>query len=106
MLNHRFRMSRDFFQKVYSSGVERHSAHLFVRISSQFGKNKGSVVISKRVLRGAVARHFLRRRIYSILRGISPKVTQPVDIIVIAKKNIGKLSFKEIQKELETLLLL
>ncbi len=105
MLNHQLRMSREFFQKVYSLGVERHSEHLFVRTSGRFGKNKGSVVVSKRVLRGAVARHFLRRRVYSILKGVFPKLTHPTAVIVVAKKNIEKLSFEELKKEIETLLL-
>jgi len=106
MLGGSQRMSRAIFQAVYTTGEVRHAPHLLVRTApSNSGKSRGSAVVSKKVLRGAVARHFLRRRLYSILRGVFAKLAQPTDVIVITKRDIDKLTFTELTTELETLLL-
>jgi ribonuclease P protein component len=63
------------------------------------------VVAGKRALAGAVRRHRLRRRVYEILRGISRGRQFPIDVIVIAKRGTGALSFVDIQNEIRGVLI-
>jgi len=95
------RMTRERFSEVFKHGEVRHSPHLLIRVSnSQDNYSHGAVVVSKRVEKGAVQRHLLKRRLYSILAHYFRNSLKSHDIVIVIKKNAGKLLFRDLKHEL------
>ena len=68
-------------------------------------KQRYAVVVSKKILKSAVGRNRIRRRIYEAIRLELSKIQKPIDcIFIINSKEILDLDFKEIQKILRDLL--
>lgn len=64
-----------------------------------------SVVVSKKVLKSAVGRNRIRRRVYEAIRLELPTFTAHLDcIFVIYNRNILQLPFNELRRELRVLL--
>lgn len=60
-----------------------------------------SVVVSKTIIKKAVDRNFVKKRIYSILNNFVLKINKPTIGVVYLKKGCEKLSFNEIKNEIE-----
>ena len=58
-----------------------------------------AVVIPKKVIKGAVGRHMLKRRVLAALRALS----LPESLVVFPKASAEKLSLSEVQTELKQL---
>lgn len=68
-------------------------------------KQRYAVVVSKKILKSAVGRNRIRRRVYEALRHELPKIQKPVDcIFIINSKEMLDLDFKDIQKTIRDLL--
>ena len=68
-------------------------------------KQRYAVVVSKKILKSAVGRNRIRRRIYEAIRLELSKIQKPIDcIFIINSKEKLDLDFKEIQKILRDLL--
>lgn len=69
-------------------------------------KQRYAVVVSKKVLKSAVGRNRIRRRVYEALRLELPKIQQPVDcIFIINTKEIFTIDFVELQSLIRDLLI-
>jgi len=69
-------------------------------------KQRYAVVVSKKILKSAVGRNRIRRRVYEALRLELPKITEPVDcIFIINTKEISTIDFKELQSLIHDLLI-
>lgn len=58
------------------------------------------IVVGKKVDKKAVARNLLKRRISTTIEELLPK-TQPINLVVFAKKQINTLTKDELNKELK-----
>ena len=68
-------------------------------------KQRYAVVVSKKILKSAVGRNRIRRRVYEAIRLELPKIQKPVDsIFIINSKEILDTDFKDIQKNIRDLL--
>lgn len=99
MLPKKQRLTKKQLEYVFRKGGRSGNAHLNVkfikntRLCSRF-----SITISAKILKKAVERNLLRRRIYEIIRlnmGILP---QKYDIALIAKSSIPLLNFENLKK--------
>ena len=69
------------------------------------GKQRFAVVVSKKVLKSAVGRNRIRRRIYEAIRAELPHLHQPCDhIFTIYSREIKDLPFTELQDLISNLL--
>ena len=69
------------------------------------GKQRFAVVISKKILKTAVGRNQVRRRLYEAIRLELPNIQKPVDcIFIVYSKDLLNKDFKEIQDEIRVLL--
>ncbi|MCL1839695.1 ribonuclease P protein component [Candidatus Saccharibacteria bacterium] len=69
------------------------------------GKQRFAVVVSKKVLKSAVARNRIRRRVYEAIREQLPSLKSPNDhIFTIYSKDIKDISFSELQAIISDLL--
>ncbi|MBR0482884.1 ribonuclease P protein component [Candidatus Saccharibacteria bacterium] len=80
------------------------------KISLVFAKNsrnkqRFAVVVSKKVLKPAVGRNRIRRRVYETIRSFLPQIKQPVDcIFVVYSKELATIDYSELHKLIENLL--
>ena len=107
MLSKKYRFhSRGGVRYTYQNGnTIRGSKISLVFAENSRNKQRYAVVVSKKVLKSAVGRNRIRRRVYEAIRLTLPKVNKPVDcIFIIYHKDILNLDFKEIQKIIRDLL--
>ncbi len=99
MIVRRNRLARANFSVLLRSGKRLTTQHFYILYSYSI---KGyAVVVSKKVSKTSVGRHKLKRRIQSILNNITPSS----GYVIFARNGANTLSFLEIKKELDTLLI-
>lgn len=107
MLSKKYRFhSRGGVRYTYQNGKTiRGSKISLIFAENGRGKQRFAVVVSKKVLKSAVGRNRIRRRLYEALRLELPKIQKPVDcIFVIYSKDLLSQDFREIQKIVRDLL--
>jgi len=107
MLSKKYRFhSRGGVRYTYQKGrTIRGSKISLIFTDNARNKQRYAVVVSKKVLKSAVGRNRIRRRIYEAIRLTLPKIQKPVDcIFIIYSKEILNMDFKEIQRTIIDLL--
>ena len=105
MLPQEHRLSRENFKEVLTRGRSTAGAHFSFKYQKlRIGeKPRFSVVISKKVVKTAVGRHLIKRRVYSFLSS-ALKTKLSLSGIFFARTGVDRLSFKDLTVELEGLL--
>lgn len=105
MLAKEQRLPRSSFKELLERGRTLSSAHFSFKYKKLALGEKSifSAVISKKVLKTAVARHMLKRRLYVLLRRETVS-RSPIAGVLFARSGAGDLSFKELTGELQKLL--
>ena len=107
MLSKKYRFhSRGGVRYTYQNGKSiRGSKISLVFADNSRNKQRYAVVVSKKVLKSAVGRNRIRRRVYEAVRVELPKIQKPVDcIFIVYSKEILNTDFKLIQKTIRDLL--
>ncbi len=107
MLSKKYRFhSRGGVRYTYQNGKTiRGSKISLVFADNSRNRQRYAVVVSKKILKSAVGRNRIRRRVYEAIRLELPKIQKPVDcIFLIYSKEILDIDFKEIQKSIRDLL--
>lgn len=69
-------------------------------------KQRYAVVVSKKVLKSAVGRNLIRRRVYEAIRLELPNIEKPVDcIFIVYTRDIAKIEFEELRSLIHSLLI-
>jgi ribonuclease P protein component len=69
-------------------------------------RQRYAVVVSKKVLKSAVGRNRIRRRVYEVIRSELPNIQKPVDcIFIIYTKEILNIEQKELRSLIHNLLI-
>lgn len=98
--------SRGGVKSVYQSGktIRRPDLSLIFCDNSR-GKTRFAVVVSKKVIKSAVGRNRIRRRVYEIIRLNLDKFKKPRDyIFVIYSKAVKDEPYLELQKTIRSLI--
>lgn len=103
MLKKKERLTKGLFDRSFSVGKRVHMPSLQL-IYSQSDSFHGSVVVGKKVYKGAVQRNKLRRQLYAHLYQFAKNHPAPLTYIVIAKPYITKVSKSEVSFELRNAL--
>ena len=107
MLSKRYRFhSRGGVRYTYKNGKSiRGSRISLVFAENSRGKQRFAVVISKKVLKSAVGRNRIRRRVYEAIRMEQAKIQKPVDCIFnIYNKEVSTMDFAELRALIRDLL--
>lgn len=107
MISKRYRFhSRGGVRYTYQNGKTiRGSKISLVFADNSRNKQRYAVVVSKKILKSAVGRNRIRRRVYEAIRAELPKVEKPVDcIFIIYSKDILDIDYKEIRSLIHNLL--
>lgn len=102
MLKKSHRVGRADFATFFKKGRRFHSEHATL-VFSPFPTFHGSVVVSKKVAKRAVARNTLRRRVYAQLYGLTQK-NQAGVFIVVLKPTFATLSRARARLEIDSLI--
>jgi ribonuclease P protein component len=108
MLSKRYRFhSRGGVRYTYRHGKTiRDSKISLVFATNIKNRQRYAVVVSKKVLKSAVGRNRIRRRVYEAIRLELPKIQKPVDcIFIIYTKEILTLDYKELRSLIHNLLI-
>ena len=91
------------FKKVFSQGRRNESKNLIIFIlKNDYSFNRLGVIVKKETGK-AVVRNKIKRRLKEAGRLLNKKLSLGYDIIILAKNNIGELSYFEICHDLESL---
>lgn len=64
-----------------------------------------AVVVSRKVHKSAVVRNRIRRRLYEIIRQLSPQITEAYDlVIVVYSEDLAQLDHPALKQELQAML--
>lgn len=102
MLKKKERLTTKQFDRFFSSG-RRHHSPLLTLLKSNHDTFHGSVVVGKKVYKGAVQRNRLRRRLYSILYRLSREKDLQGVYIILTKPASITANFADLKEELEKL---
>jgi ribonuclease P protein component len=108
MLSKQYRFhSRGGVRFTYQHGKTiRDSKISLVFASNARNKQRYAVVVSKKVLKSAIGRNRIRRRVYEAIRLERQNIQQPVDcIFIIYTKEIAFIDFKELRSLIHNLLI-
>ena len=92
---------------VYTNGKAVRSQPLTIKwvINTHRSKPRVSVVVSKKVLKSAIGRNRIRRRIYEYMRINMDKLNANYDIVVITTSpDLKDIPYSELSSQLDTLL--
>ncbi len=107
MISKKFRFhSRGGVRHTYQNGKTIRGSKLsLVFAENSRNHQRYAVVVSKKVLKSAVGRNRIRRRMYEAIRAELPKIERPVDcIFIVYNKDLFDLDFKELRHLIHNLL--
>ena len=107
MLSRKYRFhSRGGVRYTYQNGKTiRGSKISLVFADNTRNRQRFAVVVSKKVLKSAVGRNRIRRRVYEAIRLEITKLEKPVDcIFVVYVKEVLDMDFKELRNTVRVLL--
>ena len=107
MISKRYRFhSRGGVRYTYQNGKTiRGSKISLVFADNSRNRQRYAVVVSKKVLKSAVGRNRIRRRVYEAIRAELPRIEKPVDcIFIVYSKDILDIDYKEIRTLIHNLL--
>ena len=91
---------------VYSNGKAVRSASLTIKWAQNTHRHnpRVSIVVSKKVLKGAVGRNRIRRRLYEYMRTALPRLNDTYDIVIIVTSaELRTISYIELSDQIEQL---
>ena len=106
MLSKKYRFhSRGGVRFTYKNGKTIRTPNIsLIYNKNDKGFERFAVVVSKKVLKSAVGRNKIRRRVYEAIRLELPNFQLPQDsIFVVYNKNIKDLPFNELRKNIRNL---
>lgn len=103
MLSKAQRITRSLFPAILKRGKSLHSPHFSLKYLVSSGGPQFSLVTSKRIVKQAVSRHLLKRRVYATLKEVSKAQNPMFSGVFFAKKGSGELPFKTISQEIKGL---
>lgn len=101
MLPRTERLTTSIFTKVLKEGGVLHSPLLSLFAMKSSGVSRFSVSVPKKVVASAVGRNKIRRRVYSLLKGLKTRILPGIHGVLVMKKGSEKLSFDELGAEIE-----
>lgn len=101
MLPKKERLTRKEFNRFFSLGKRFHSP-TFQIVYTPSQELHASVVVPKKIIRRAVERNKIRRRIYDIVRHYRTDTAVKGVFIFLAKSSVGSMSYATLKEEINT----
>lgn len=111
MLSKTQRISTNRFGEIVNSGKSLNFGAFYVKYLLNSGQEgvfgyRFAVAVPKKAIKGAIKRHFVKRRVFNALKSNSHlfPTTDPKDIVIFANKDFEKLSLEEVDQNIKNLL--
>lgn len=102
MFNKRQRVDRNSFDSIMSTGKRVSSGLFLIRIKDNYlPLPRFAVVVSKKISKSAVKRHFVKRKFVSAIKGQINLFEPGKDFVFIVSKNSSEISTAEIADEIK-----
>lgn len=99
----KIKLNKDF-DKVFKIGRSIYGQFLGVKaVGNNLNHSRFGVIISKKIEKSAVKRHFLKRYIYRAIKKNMNQVSFCSDCVIIALSDLKKASSLEIDKDLQNI---
>lgn len=95
------RLTIHLFKSAIEKGKIFHSSLFTARLVKVEGISRFGVSVSKKIAKSAVERNKIRRRVYSALRELYPRISPSVHGVFIMKAPVLTSSFDEIKRGAE-----
>lgn len=92
---------------VYKNGKAFRSRLLTIKLTQNKHRKKSrfAVIISKKVLKSAVKRNRVRRRVYECIQPLIPKLNENYDVaFIISSGEVAFIDYKELSEQINQLL--
>lgn len=92
---------------VYKNGssVRSHLVTIKYTTNPRRKNSRFAVVVSKKVLKGAVGRNRIRRRLYEVIRTELPQLRQNIDVaVIVTSRDTGTIPAESLTGEITTLI--
>lgn len=106
MLPKQSRVKKDLFPKIMKEGVFLHSTNFYMRFLDKKDSLPSlfSFVVPNKVIKTSVGRHLIKRRMSAVVETLLITQKPSISAIIFAKKDVSKVPFGEIEKEIIELL--
>ncbi|AKM83945.1 TPA: ribonuclease P protein component [Candidatus Campbellbacteria bacterium] len=105
MLNKKNRLTKEEFDIVFKNGASKNSNYFNIKIlKTDNSEKKFAFAVSKKIIKGSIKRHFLKRRVYSIIRNSLENIPDGVSIIFFLKKEGENINFQETEKDIQNII--
>ncbi len=96
----RLRKKRDI-ERCQKLGKKLHAKHFLVLVHpSDTGESRVAVAVTTKLEKRAVVRNRIKRRIREVFRASRSNFTQPIDIVVVARRDVQSCEFADYQREI------
>lgn len=102
MLPRSLRVNTALFKDIIEKGRFSNGKYFLFRYIKTAGTPRLAISVSKKVLKNAVDRNKIRRRLYSLVRNIIKPNLSAYNIIIFPKHGIDKLDLNQIITELKS----
>lgn len=100
MLPRSKRVSIHRFLEIIKKGEVIHSSFFIMRFVKTVSKSHFAVSVPKKVAKTAVERNKIRRRVYSVLKNLIPRLKHSNDVVLIMKGGSERLSILDLEKKM------
>lgn len=101
MLPKKHRINRKLFEEVVKKGKSFFSPYLSLKIAPTIeNQSRFAFVVSSKVSKKAVERNKIKRRARSIVQKNLSKIKKQINAIIFFKKGAEKMTFQELEKEI------
>lgn len=106
MISRKNHIKRSEFSEFFKKTKTVHGDLLYIKFfyNTEHLNQKFACITPKKIIRGAVQRHRVRRWVYHIIQKLSKNLPENVVIMVFLKKNTKTLSYQVLYEELYTVL--
>lgn len=101
MLPHSKRLTTELFAEIIEKGQSTHCSFSSVKVLEYDSVSRYAVSVPKKVAHTAVMRNKLRRRVYSLIRSLSPDLKEGFLVVIVIKQGAEKLSLIDFCGEIQ-----
>lgn|SRR5574343_624259 len=97
------RLNTELFGDIIKKGQSFHCPFLILRAVKSDESSRFAITVPKKVAKTAIERNRIRKQIYTIIKDFEGRIMVKVNVVLIAKAGLEKLSYQDISKEINNI---
>lgn len=70
-------------------------------IPSESGESRLAIAVTVKLEKRAAVRNLIKRRIRHVFRDIRADITEPIDVVIVARRDVQSCEFHDYRREIE-----